>query len=128
MLTVSRALHKQLDEQLDFLEPIQYKNITHVTANELSRYFGISKDTFIFERIKKNFDNICLHSQLMQLPNYTIKENILCSNIVYTLLSINLKRETVLNALILKLHQFSDWKEAVEGYNGIVQFYAIVAF
>ena len=55
----------------------------------------------------------------MQLPQYTENENRLCTSILYNFLAINMKRETVLNALISKLQQSNKHKESVEGFLNI---------
>ena len=101
---------------LDFLEPYRYTKINDDTVEELSDFLRISRDTYNFERIKGNFENICLYTNLMRLPVYTMNQNRLCTNILHSFLAINLKRETVLNELISKLHQSIEKRQSVEGY------------
>ena len=120
LLVASEGLHKTLDEHLLFLDPYRYRKINDNTATTLTHLVDITKDTDMFTRIKRNFENVCLDSKasFMQL-NYTIIENRFCTSVLYNFLAINMKRETVLNTLISKLRQSNHQRESVEGYLNI---------
>ena len=120
VLDSSKELHTKLNEDLDFLEPLKLEKITKDTAEHLdNRIQRISEDTIKFERIKNDFENICLNTKLMQLPIYTMNENRMCTNILYNFLAINMKRETIFSDLITKLYQSIEKRQVISGYLNI---------
>ena len=113
------SLQTLLDRNLAFANDTRYKSINDATAQLLLLKLDTPKETLFFEQIKGMYKHICLESKALKLPFYTINESRLCTNILYTILAINTKRETLMNGLILMLHQSPTYREAANRYLGV---------
>ena len=111
------ALHTTVDKHLVSINETRYEIINDATAHLLVSFWGTFKEDK-FEKVKEMFISTCLESKALQLPYYSIIENRLCTNILYTILVINTKRETLLNSLILMLSQSPTYRVAVKIYRG----------
>ena len=115
----AEALHEVLDKHLTSVDDTRYESINDGTTQLLLSKLDTPVEELFFALIKKMFTTICLESKALRVPFYTIIESRLCTDILYTILAINTKRETLMNGLILMLHQSPTYREAASRYLGV---------
>ena len=112
----AEALHEVLDKHLTSVDDTRYESINDGTTQLLLSKLDAPVEELFFALIKKMFTTICLESKALRVPFYTIIESRLCTDILYTILAINTKRETLMNSSIMMLYQSPTYRGAVKHY------------
>ena len=112
----AEALHEVLDKHLASVDDTRYESINDGTTQLLLSKLDTPVEELFFALIKKMFTTICLESKALRVPFYTIIESRLCTDILYTILAINTKRETLMNSSIMMLYQSPTYRGAVKHY------------